>query len=579
MKTKFITLLLFLILALPLASAQVPAPGAPGQQEQRQKPQPPPPPQGIAMLGFKKGEYPIPLDGNTIPVYAGEEVWIKANENVNLAFGVKGQTARPTQVRQGNEFRLDFPTLPCCGNTQLFEVTVSTSSKSEKAILALIGEEQLRDLDAQVFVSQAGIEVIPKSSARTPINQIALMRAGANETETTVAEWGSVKYRNVIKPQSTLKVAYSPSGLVERATSKVNFVLESSRVYKNEGTKISIFRNGTVSSSVVKLPESGGVAVNVDVPRIGTPGKGGDTPLRLGLHFLHFYLEDENGIITGNSYLPLYITEDDNFFILDYTNSKNRVALPLASRPPIRLMVFVATSVDGVVTAFASREVLLPVSRITVSDGKSPISKYAIFVEPDVPKANIGGITYLLSNSTDLTVTLAKLKVNNFTVSEFRVNRSSSLQIVFPQDVQLITRVQQLKVEATDEFGGNIVGGNIRVKRNDEEYRSALARAQTISLPGGTYSLEVLVTGSIASSHTITIDSAPQTVTIVINRLSMTDRVLAVVVLVEIIAAIIFSGLVIRQVAGKVSGIRRGLRRGSGDEEVDKSGIPLKHVD
>lgn len=563
-------LIVILFLSLPLITAQAPVP--PPAEEQ--KPRPPPAPQGMAMIGFQKGEYPIPINGTSIPVYIDETLWLSAREDTIVALGIKGQRPSLQLVKKGNDIQLEFPKVSCCGNTLQLELTASDSfgSKVERANIILVGEERLNEIDAQTSVSPEGIVVTPKGSAKTPINQIALLKAGADGVSVGT-EYGSIKYKNVIKQQSIFKIIYEPSQIVDRTILTAYFIIESPRVYSNEGPRITIIRNGTIVSIGSRLNQSGDVpiTVNLNVPQVGSPGKGGDTPLRQGLNFLHFYLVDDDGNIKGNTYLPLYLLDDDNFTVLNHS-SKSTLSLPLTSRPPVKLIAYASTSINGITTSTVSKEILLPISRITVTSGQEAITDYSVSVEPDVPQTNVQGTTYLLSSKPDITVTLTKIKVNNFTVSEFRINGSATNSIKFPQDVQIIAKLSQLKIEATDEFGDTIIGGVIKIRKEDEAHTRGLGKSQAISLPGGAYTLEVIVAGNLASTQTVDIDSAPQTVTLVLNRLSLTDRGFTVAVLGEIIAVIVLSAMLIGR-------FRARKRRPKKEEEIDEHGIPLRHVD
>jgi hypothetical protein len=563
-------LIVILFLSLPLITAQAPVP-PPAEEQKRQ---PPPAPQGMAMIGFQKGEYPIPINGTSIPVYIDETLWLSAREDTIVALGIKGQRPSLQLVKKGNDIQLEFPKVSCCGNTLQLELTASDSfgSKVERANIILVGEERLNEIDAQTSVSPEGIVVTPKGSAKTPINQIALLKAGADGVSVGT-EYGSIKYKNVIKQQSIFKITYEPSQIVDRTTFTAYFIIESPRVYSNEGPRIAIIKNGTIVSIGSRLNQSGDVpiTVNLNVPQVGSPGKGGDTPLRQGLNFLHFYLVDDDGNIKGNTYLPLYLLDDDNFTVLDHS-SKSTLSLPLTSRPPVKLIAYASTSINGITTSTASKEILLPISRITVTSGQEAIADYSLSVEPDVPKTNVQGTTYLLSSKPEITVTLTKIKVNNFTVSEFRINGSATNSIKFPQDVQVIAKVGQLRIEATDEFGDTIIGGVIKIRKEGEAHTRGLGKSQAISLPNGAYTLEVMVAGNLASTQTVAIDSAPQTVTLVLNRLSLADRGFTVAVLGEIIAVIALSAMLIGR-------LRARKRKPKKEEEIDEHGIPLRHVD
>lgn len=559
---KIIYLLACLLLITPTILAHGQAPANPPAQQ-------PPALEGIAMLGFQKGLGNIPIDGTTLSVYAEESLWVVAKQDVSVLFGIRGQQARAQQVRAGDDLQLALPVIACCGNTQEFELSVSSGSISERAKIILVGEERLSDLDASVSVNPAGIEIIPRSSAKTPIKHIALMKPGA-ENVSVSGYHGTLLYRDVVRPQSVLRLRYSPPQLTDPSRMTVFFVIESPRVYTNEGEKIVITKNGTVAAVSSKLPQQGNdLLVEIEIPAIGSIGNDGDTPLRPGLNFLHIYLVEEEGGADIYAYLPMFVIEDDNYTILDVTNSKNKVSLPLAEQPPIRLVVYASTALNGIATATASKEIMLPVSRIMVSNGRDPVNDYTVFVEPDVPKANIQGITYLLSTRPDLLVTLTKLKVSNFTVSEFSVNGSDSKTIGFPQDVQITTKILPLRIDASDEFGANIVGATFKVRRNDEHYAGTLLKSQSILLPSGTYTIDISVNGILAETRTITIDSAPQIVTLVINRLSTIDRGITAAILAEVAIVIVIAIMLLRK-------SRKG---GSEEEDVDSSEIPLRHVD
>ena len=562
MKTLYLLLLVVFIASNPLVVAQVPQPAQPPQQQPRQLV-----PEGIAMLGFQKGLGNIPIEGTTLPVYTGESLWVVAKQDVSVSFGPKGQQARAQQVRQGSDLQLTFPAIACCGNTQQFELTVTGGSRSEKAGVILVGEERLSDLDASVSVSALGIDIVPKSSAKTEIRHTALVKPGSEEVSVQGFH-GTIKYHNVVKPRAALKILYSPPPLTDPTNTKAFFVIESPRLYTNQGTNIAISKNGTVAVISGNLSTNSNLAVEVGIPEVGSVGSNGDTPLRLGLNYLHIYLAEQNGEVKIYAYLPLFVLEDDNFTVLDFTDSKSGVSLPLSGKPPISLAVFASTATNGITTAIASKNIVLPVSRISVTDGKSPITEYTISVEPDVPKTNVGGTTYLLSTKADLTVALTKIKVGNFTITDFSTNSSSSNTIKFPQDIQVITKVQRLRIDATDEFGGNVIAASFRVRKNGEQYGGSLLRTQSLLLPSGSYTLDVSVGGVLAQSQTVSIESTPQSVALVINRLSSTDRGIATAIVGEVLAVVVVAILLVRQ-----------SRRSEMDEDLDGSDIPLKHVD
>ena len=564
MKIAYLLLLLVFILSSPLVVAQAPPPPAqPPQQQPRIVAA-----EGIAMLGFGKGLGNIPLEGTTLSVYAGESLWVVAKQDVSVSFGPKGQQARAQQVRQGSDLQLTFPAIACCGNTQEFELAAAAGSRSEKASILLVGEERLSDMDVSVSVNVLGIDIAPKSSAKTPIRHIALVKPGSEEVSVQGFH-GSIKYHNVVKPGTALKILYSPPPLTDPSNTKVFFVVESPRLYTNQGTNIVINKNGTVAVVSGNLSANNNLAVEIGIPPAGSVGSDGDTPLRLGLNYLHVYLAEQNGEVKIYAYLPLLVLEDDNFTVLDFTDSKSGVSLPLSGKPPINLAVFASTAVNGITTAIASKNIVLPVSRITVTDGKSPINEYTVSVDPDVPKTNVGGTTYLLSTKTDLVVTLTKIKVNNFTITDFNTNGSSSNTIKFPQNIQVITKVQRLRIDATDEFGGDIIAATFKVRKNDDQYQGSLLKTQSLLLPSGTYTLDVSVGGVLAETRTVAIDSTPQSVVLVVNRLSSADRGIAIAILGEVGVVAVVAVLLVRQ----------SRRRSEIDEDFNDSDIPLKHVD
>ncbi len=564
MKIAYLLLLLVFIISNPLVVAQAPPPPAqPPQQQPRSAAA-----EGIAMLGFGKGLGNIPVEGTTLSVYAGESLWVVAKQDVSVSFGPKGQQARVQQVRQGSDLQLTFPAIVCCGNTQEFELAVTAGGRSEKASMILVGEEQLSDMDVSVSVKALGIDIVPKSSAKTSIRHIALVKPGSEEISVQGVH-GGIKYHNVVKPGTALKILYSPPPLTDPSNTKAFFVIESPRLYTNQGTNIGINKNGTVAVVSGNLSANNNLAVEIGIPQAGSVGSDGDTPLRLGLNYLHVYLAEQNGEVKIYAYLPLLVLEDDNFTVLDFTDSKSGVSLPLSGRPPINLVVFASTATNGITTAIASKNIVLPVSRITMTDGKSPINEYTVSVEPDVPKTNVGGTTYLLSTKTDLTVTLTKIRVSNFTITDFSTNSSSSNTIKFPQDIQVITKVQLLRIDVTDEFGGDIIAASFKVRKNDDQYGGRLLRTQSILLPSGIYSLEVSVGGVLAETRTVAIDSTPQSVALVINRLSSADRGIAISILGEAAVVGVVAVLLVRQ----------SRRKSEIDEDSNDSDIPLKHVD
>jgi hypothetical protein len=560
MKIVYLLLLLSFILSSPLVAAQVPPAQAPQQQR-------PAITEGIAMLGFEKGLSNIPIQGTTLSVHADESLWVVAKQDVSVSFGPKGQQSRVQQVRQGSDLQLTFPAIACCGNTQEFELTVTAGTRSEKANIVFVGEERLNDMDASVSVNPLGIEIVPKSSAKTAIRHIALVKPGSEEVSVQGFH-GTVKYHNVIKPGTALKILYSPPPLTDPTNTRAFFVIESPRMYTNQGTNIAISKNGTVAVVSGNLSVSSDLAVELGVPQAGSVGSGGDTPLRLGLNYLHIYIAEQNGEVKIYAYLPLLVLEDDNFTILDFTNSRSGVSLPLSGKPPINLAVFASTATNGLTTAIASKNIALPVSRISVTDGKSPITEYTVSVEPDVPKTNVGGTTYLLSTQTDLTVTLTKIKVSNFTLTDFRTNSSGSNTIKFPQDIQVITKVQQLRIDATDEFGGNVIAASFKVRKNDEQFGGSLLMTQRLLLPSGTYTLDVSVDGVLVQTQTVSIDSTPQSVSLVINRLSSADRWMTTAILGEVVAVVVVALLLVSK-----------NRKSATDEGLYDSDTPLKHVD
>jgi len=537
--------------------------------------------EGLGLVGFKRGLETIPVNGTSIPLFEGETVWLLALRDVSVDYGPVGggPVVHLESLSAGEEVPLTPPSLPCCGASATYSLKITAHPaplegglEFERAYLIYVGVDEQRTLTASIYPGNDSLQVMLDGVPLTPSTRLALLKPGVDEVVAN-GLYGEVKYRSVIKPHSTLQIIYDPSkGLIPKG-SVVRFLLLSTRAFVSEGegleNGVKLHRDGIVASAVVDLNRTAErpIVVNLTTSAFGEPGVGGDTPLQPGLHFLYIHIEgqelarrDEEGNLVGSRrmpyggygdyaadiealskqiFIPIYVLDDDGYTLLDHTiASKEMPSLDFSKAVPNEVLVAATTSIQGVTSSIYKVTLTVPVARIALYDGVERVDEYTVNLKPSLPSANIQGVTYVIGESLGQKALLTGVKVNNFTLTNYKIEGGRSGVIVFPDVLNLTAKLNKVTISAEDELGEPVAGGLIRLEKGGEVYTLPADRPRIVRLPDGTYKVSLLIGGVSIVERTVRIES-PQTVLLTVSTVQATDIALLALILAEASIAVI----------------------------------------
>jgi hypothetical protein len=341
---------------------------------------------------------------------------------------------------------------------------------------------------------------------------------------------------------------------------------------------IRMHRDGIVASNSVKLNRTAEniKTVNLDLASLGEPGTGGDTPLQLGLHFLYIRIGDEAVItreegeknvgVGGSSpypiygeeeyggattveegvFIPIYVLKNDGYTLLDQTlSSEEGVNLEFTKEIPAKVLIVATPLLNGVTSSLSTAELNIPLTRIILYDGDKRIDDYLLAFEPSLPSTLLGGVTYVMGETFSSKALLSRVKVSNFTLTNYEINGGRISEIGFPEILNLTTKLNRVNLAAENELGESLLDGWIRIEKGEESYSYSLDSAQTLRIPDGTYTFTLIIEEGPEVEKTITVDSS-QTITLTASTVKTMDIVLLTIVLIEISAAAILGVMILR---------------------------------
>lgn len=528
----------------------------------------------LLRIGFKEGAETIPFDGSTIPVGPGDEIWLRAFSDIAVTHGVAGGESQTMEIPNAERRMIQIPEPECCDRSLTYVVSaVSTSPlpgggggvrfpdpiqrQDQTAVMRIVGRHEPLRVNPSATLSLNTIQIRPSESDVLGLRtQLALLRRGV-ERSSFEGDFGIINYTSVVVPGGQLSLTYQvneqgPIGGV------LHIVLESARVITAGSTAeeipITLRKNGTVVTDALSV-DNLNLESQMDLPNLNEPGNGGDTPIQLGLHYLHIFSEGGAGDI--GIYLPVFVLEGADFTLLDHSTSpRDALRLTITDSGLDDLVVVAATSTFGVTTSLSTTELDLPVTRLKLFNlreilGPEQLFSYELVFSGPIQQSQHEGITYLLANSRGDSLQLSQILVNNFTVRNFEILRKTSKEIIFPEDLEITTRLNTLEVSVVDELNRDLREGSISVEKSGEAnmYVYPLAERHQLRLEGGEYTIAYSISEDEFVRETLSVNTDREVI-LSVSTIGTTDLVLTAAILGEI-------GLVAFLGIRAVSGTRR----------------------
>ena len=522
----------------------------------------------LALLGFAQGGESIPLDGSTISIGPGETIWVLALENINVAYGPagSGQVAgadvledccaddldKPMELASGGELLLPISApSECCDqivNLDLF--VTSRSGTSHSAHLVLVGPQQSIEFTPSASLNVESLSISTGNAKFPSSTHLALLRPGDN-VSIIEGPFGEISYRNVATPGIASIFTYSGSDDAPIG-STLHFILESSRVItakgSDDGMDILLQKNGTVTSSSVTL-NSLEVQSFLNIPSLGESGAGGNTPLQIGLHFVHIY--SEGTAIAGiNLYLPFYVVDTGDYTLLDYAiQTDNSLNMPLGESLPSDLIVSATTSVLGVTTSTSVENFEVSIASVRLFNAGNQLFDYEVSIFPNFEMGLFQGVLYVLGGIQD-SAEITEIVVNNFAIEDFVLSERNSKEIFFPDDVQVITNLNTIDISVVDEIGEELTEGTVKVQKGAESYEYLLFERHILNLASGSYIISHTLDETVVE-ETFVISSS-EVITLSIFTIELIDTILTLVILGEIVLVLLLGVQILRTLRMRV---------------------------
>lgn len=528
----------------------------------------------LLRIGFKEGAETIPFDGSTIPVGPGDEIWLRAFSDIEVTHGVAGGESQTMEIPNAERRMIQIPEPECCDRSLTYVVSaISTSPlpggegggvrfpdpsqrQDQTAVMRIVGRHEPLRVNPSATLSLNTIQIRPSESDGLGLRtQLALLRRGV-ERSSFEADFGIINYTSVVVPGGQLSLTYQvneqgPIGGV------LHIVLESARVITAGSTAqeipITLRKNGTVVTDALSV-DNLNLESQMDLPNLNEPGNGGDTPIQLGLHYLHIFSE---GGASGDIsiYLPVFVLEGADFTLLDHSTSpRDALRLTITDSGLDDLVVVAASSTFGVTTLLSTTELDLPVTRLKLFNlreilGPEQLFSYELVFSGPIQQSQHEGITYLLANSRGDSLQLSQILVNNFTVRNFEMLGKTSNEIIFPEDLEITTRLNTLEVSVVDELNRDLREGSISVEKSGEAYVYPLAERHQLRLESGEYRIVYSISEDEFVRETLSVNTDREVI-LSVSTIGTTDLVLTAAILGEI-------GLVAFLGIRAVSGTRR----------------------
>ncbi len=512
--------------------------------------------QELVRIGFKQGAESIPLDGSTIPVGPGDEIWLLAFRDVEVTHGVVGGESQTLEISNTESRMIQIPGPDCCDRSLTYVISaVSTSPlpggrEAQTAVLRVVGPHEPLRVNPSTTLSLNTIQIRPTESDGLDLTtQLALLRRGVQKSSLE-ADFGIINYTSVMVPGGQVLLTYQVTELGPIG-GVLHIVLESPRVITagsaTDEISITLRKNGTVVSTVLSV-DNLNLESQMNLPNLNEPGNGGDTPIQLGLHYLHIFSE---GGASGdiNIYLPVFVLESASFTLLDHSTSPMKALRIILTESDLDDLVLVAVrSTFGVTTLVSTTELDLPLTRLRLFNGPEQLFSYELGFSGSVQQSQHEGITYLLGNSLGDSLQLTRILVNNFTVRNFEILGKTSNEIGFPEDLEIVTRLNTLEVSVVDEVNRDLREGSISVEKSGEAYKYPLAERHALRLESGTYTITYSINDDEFVRETLSVNSNREVI-LSAATIGTIDLVLTVTILGEI-GLVAFLG--IRAVTGRM---------------------------
>jgi len=533
----------------------------------------------IGLIGFRKGQESIPINGTSIPLNANESIWILALEDITVELSPENQNPIFTEkVSAKGEAIVKPPSIPCCSVSAVYYLTVTAKStpqqniqRFEKVRLTYISGEEPRTIIPKLDTSINSFRVMLEGPPLSSFTRLALLKSGSEESNIT-GTFGTIRYQTVVKPQSTIRIKYNPSQIVNQTGSSVHFTLISTRTFTSVGQEniVQFHKDGVVASATIDMNKTRNqqIIVNLTTSIIGEPGQEGDTPLQYGLHFLYINVEGEELVKRDDTkkasskdaaaedpysnvdtrqdmFIPIYVLDDDNYSLIDYSlTSEDALSIDISQGFPTNVLVVAIPTIQGVTLAVDQAKLAIPVAKITLKDGLKPVDEYAISLEPNYPSVQIQGVTQVIGDASGKTAEITSVKVSNFTLTNYVVEGRSSKIIAFPDNVNLTTTLNKVTISTENDIGENMLNSQVNIEKDGEQFTFSGEQPRTINLPEGTYKMIVTTGGVQVLEKTVKIDSS-QKIILTTSTIELKDILIPFLLLLEG-AAVIFLSVKIR---------------------------------
>jgi len=541
----------------------------------------------LGKIRFKQGEETIPINGTSLPLSVNETVWLLALNDIEVDFGSNDQKIISNeQISAGMELALRVGEIDCCEDSVEYRLRITLQSELddsafEEATLLYIGSDEHLDVFPSKHFGGDSIRIMLDGLPQGQSTHLALLKPGLEKSNST-GRYGKIQYQSVVTPQSTLRIIYDSSSFTGVTESTIHFMLISTRTFLSEfgesETIIRMYRDGIVASNSVKLNRTTEniKTVNLNLASLGEPGIGGDTPLQLGLHFLYIRIgneavitreEGEKNVGVGDSspypiygeeeyggantveegvFIPIYVLKNGEYTLLDQTlSSEEGVNLEFTKEIPAKVLIVATPLLNGVTSSLSTAELNIPLTKIILYDGNQRIDDYLLSFEPSLPSTRLGGVTYVMGETFSTKALLSRVKVSNFTLTNYKINGGRISEIGFPEILNLTTKLNRVNLAAVNELGESLLEGWIRVEKGEESYIYSLDSSQTLRIPDGTYTFNLIIEEGPEVEKTITVDSS-QTITLTASTVKTIDIVLLTIMLIEISAAAILGVMIFR---------------------------------
>jgi hypothetical protein len=377
--------------------------------------------------------------------------------------------------------------------------------------------------------------------------------------------FGSIEYFNVVHPDSTLQLnlQFSDSGPL---ANYLSFVLESPRHYgvssDNEVTDLSFSRNGSVSKTTVMIDSKSNL-IDIEIPRLYSMTKNGDSPLQYGLHWIHIYTRDRPERF--NMYIPIFVMdkvgawESPPYQMIDFTDSVSSTLTfglkneershlhPEKDRLPPNVVVAATDFINGITTRIVVKEIETPLAKIDIfnDENRQQITDFAIRFDQDVKTSlSSEGTMYILADSFDTKLQIEELSINGFKIQDYETLEIAKSEeddayhfqpitkIEFPQRAQFNVNMRVVFITLEDEIGKAVNDGTVTISNQYGEYSFPILEGHTLLLEDSDYTIKHLMDERETFDEIMYV-GASETVELGVQTIVMSDYALTTLIFAE----------------------------------------------